>query len=207
MQPDMPSTSVSADEGVSDLELVTRCQGGDTRAFDALVTRYRGRVYAMTCHLVQNDSEAWDLAQEAFVKAWRGIGSFKRDSSFYTWMYRITHNVAYDWLRKKKFDGDGEFDDTRTDHRIAAGADAVPHGAPRPDDAMDNMELKDRIDRAIAQLSPDHRQTILLREIEGLCYHEIAEVMQCSLGTVMSRLFYARRKLQELLRDAYETDA
>lgn len=205
MPPDMPSARASADEGVTDLELVKRCQAGDTRAFDALVTKYRGRVYAMTCHLVQNEAEAWDLAQEAFIKAWRGIGSFKLDSSFYTWIYRIAHNVSYDWLRKKKVEGDAEFDDSRTDHRIAPGAEAVPHGAQRPDQALGNAELKDRIHQAIAQLSPDHRQAILLKEVEGLRYHEIAEVMQCSLGTVMSRLFYARKKLQELLKDAHET--
>ena len=204
MNPDMPSPTAPADGDVPDLELVKRCQAGDTRAFDALVTKYRGRVYNMTYHLIQNETEAWDLAQEAFIKAWRAIGGFKLDSAFYTWLYRITHNVCYDWLRKKKIEGDAEFDDSRTDHRVAAGAEAVPQMVPRPDQAMKNAELKARIDDAIARLSPDHRQAILLKEVEGLRYHEIAEVMQCSLGTVMSRLFYARKKLQELLKDTYE---
>lgn len=198
----MPSTTATADEGVSDLDLVRRCQAGDTRAFDALVTKYRGRIYAMTCNLIHNETEAWDLAQEAFIKAWRAIGSFKADSGFYTWLYRISHNVCYDWLRKKKIESDAEFDDSRTDHRAAAGAETVPRGERRPDQVIAGQELRERIEQAIAKLSADHRQAILLKEVEGLQYHEIAEVMQCSIGTVMSRLFYARKKLQELLKDA-----
>jgi RNA polymerase sigma-70 factor (ECF subfamily) len=200
-------TSPASEAEVPDLELVKRCQNGDTNAFDALVTKYRGRVYAMTYHLVQNESDAWDLAQDAFIKAWRAIGGFKADSSFYTWLYRIAHNVSYDWLRKKKIQGDGEFDDNRTDHAVAAGAETVPQAAARPDRQLQNAELGSRIQAAIARLSPDHRQAILLKEVEGLQYHEIAEVMQCSLGTVMSRLFYARKKLQEMLKDAYENAA
>lgn len=207
MPADMTSPAAPEDAEVTDLALVKRCQAGDSRAFDALVTKYRSRVYSMTYHLIQNETEAWDLAQEAFIKAWRAIGNFKGDSAFYTWLYRITHNVCYDWLRKKKIEGDTEFDDSRTDHRVAAGAEAVPHGVQRPDQALKNAELKARIDAAIARLTPDHRQAILLKEVEGLQYHEIAEVMQCSIGTVMSRLFYARKKLREMLRDTYETTA
>ncbi|MDZ4290200.1 MAG: sigma-70 family RNA polymerase sigma factor [Prosthecobacter sp.] len=200
----MPAPTAPDPGEVPDSDLVKRCQAGDTRAFDALVTRYRGKVYAMTYHMIQNETEAWDLSQEAFIKAWRALPQFKLDSSFYTWLYRITHNVTYDWLRKKKIQGDGEFDDSHTEHRVAAGAETVPHGDPAPDVAMKRMELGERIRDAIAQLSPDHRQVILLREVDGLAYEEIAEVVPCSLGTVMSRLFYARKKLQELLKDAYE---
>jgi RNA polymerase sigma-70 factor, ECF subfamily len=158
----------------------------------------------MTYHMIQNETEAWDLAQEAFIKAWRALPRFKLDSSFYTWLYRITHNVTYDWLRKKKIQGDGEFDDSRTEHQVAAGAETAPHGDAPPDVALRRAELGDRIRAAIGQLSPEHRQVILLREVDGLAYEEIAQVVPCSLGTVMSRLFYARKKLQELLKDAYE---
>lgn len=197
--------STALDPGeVPDNDLVKRCQAGDTRAFDVLVNRYRGKVYAMTYHMIQNETEAWDLAQEAFIKAWRALPRFKLDSSFYTWLYRIAHNVTYDWLRKKKIQGDGEFDDSRTEHKAAAGAETVPHGDAPPDTVLKNAELGDRIRDAIAQLSPDHRQVILLREVEGLQYEEIAATIPCSLGTVMSRLFYARKKLQELLKDTYE---
>jgi len=207
MKPDMPSSNAPVDGGMSDLELVKRCQAGDTRAFDALVTKYRNRIYSMAYHIIQNETEAWDISQEAFIKAWRAMGSFKSDATFYTWLYRITHNVCYDWMRKKKFESDGEFDDSEKEHRVAAGAEAVPRGAPRPDQAMKNAELKVQIDWAISQLSADHRQIILLKEMDGLSYQEIADVMKCSLGTVMSRLFYARKKLQELLKETYENAA
>jgi RNA polymerase sigma-70 factor (ECF subfamily) len=201
----MPAAAAAPDTGDDvqlDIDLVRRSQSGDTRAFDALVTKYRGRVYAMAYHLVQNETEAWDLAQEAFIKAWRALPGFKGDASFYTWLFRITHNVAYDWLRKKKIRAEGnEFDDSRADHGIAAGAETAPRGAPAPDTAMKQKELGQRIRGAIGELSPDHQQAILLREVEGLSYDEIAQAMACSLGTVMSRLFYARKKLQEILHD------
>ena len=187
-----------------DVDLVKRSQAGDTRAFDVLVTRYRGRIYAMTYNLIQNETEAWDLAQEAFIKAWRALPNFKLDAAFYTWLYRIAHNVTYDWLRKKKIEGDGEFDDERTEHRAAPGSRTAPQGFDAPDRAMKRDELGQRIQNAIARLSPDHRQAIVLREIEGHSYEEIAQMMQCSLGTVMSRLFYARKKLQDMLQDTYE---
>ncbi len=201
----MPAAAVATapDEDVRpDIELVRRSQAGDSRAFDVLVTRYRGKVYAMSYHLVQNETEAWDLAQEAFIKAWRALPGFKGDSAFYTWLFRITHNVAYDWLRKKKLRAEGgEFDDSRADHGIAAGAETAPRQVAAPDTALKQAELGLRIRDAIGQLSPDHQQAILLREVEGLSYEEIAQAMRCSIGTVMSRLFYARKKLQEILQD------
>jgi len=203
----MPASTAPVPGEVPDIDLVKRCQAGDTRAFDALVSRYRGRIYAMTYHMIQNETEAWDLSQEAFIKAWRALPSFKMDSAFYTWLYRIAHNVVYDWLRKKKIQGDGEFDDSRTEHRVAAGAEAVPRGDQAPDTALKNAELGQRIQQAIAKLSPEHQQVVLLREVEGLAYEEIAAAVPCSLGTVMSRLFYARKKLQELLKDCYENAA
>jgi RNA polymerase sigma-70 factor (ECF subfamily) len=202
----VPASSSTEADAVADAEWVRKAQSGDARAFDQLVTRYRGKVYGMCYHLVQNDQDAWDLSQEAFIKAWRALPSFKGDSSFYTWIYRIAHNCSYDWLRKKRIQGDGEFND-ETGNPIAAGAEAVPKGDPRPDQVLKNRELGVRIKDAIAQLSPDHRTAILLREVEGQSYEEIAQVMECSLGTVMSHLFYARKKLQELLKDAYEPAA
>lgn len=203
----MPSSSaLEPASEVPDTDLVKRAQDGDARAFDTLVTRYRGRVYSMTYHLVQNETDAWDLAQDAFIKAWRALPQFKLDSSFYTWLYRIAHNCAYDWLRKRKIDNAGEFDDNRADHQPDPTAEAVPHAFTRPDKAMANAELGSRIRAAVARLSEEHRTAILLREVEGMQYDEIAKVMETSIGTVMSRLFYARKKLQELLKDAYEPE-
>jgi RNA polymerase sigma-70 factor, ECF subfamily len=204
MNPPASLPAAHADGGETpDSELVKRAQGGDARAFDTLVTRYRGKVYGMCHHLLQNEQDAWDIAQEAFIKAWRALPSFKLDSSFYTWLYRIAHNCSYDWLRKRRIQGDGDFDDEI--HRdVAAGAEAVPKGDVRPDHALKNKELGARIKAAIAQLTPEHREVILLREVDGLSYEEIAESTQSQTGTVMSRLFYARKKLQELLKDTYE---
>jgi len=189
---------------ISDSELVRNAQGGDARAFDQLVTRYRGKVFGMCQHLVQNEQDAWDLAQEAFIKAWRALPSFKLDSAFYTWLYRIAHNCTYDWLRKRRIQSDGEFDETRQGE-VAAGAETAPHGEARPDQKLKNRELGTRIREALTQLTPEHRTVVLLREVEGLSYEEIAQITGNQTGTVMSRLFYARKKLQELLKDAHDT--
>jgi RNA polymerase sigma-70 factor, ECF subfamily len=192
---------VNAPADDSDLALVHRAQSGDAKAFDALVTKYRSRIFSMTYTLVQNQEDAWDLSQEAFIKAWRALPGFKGDSGFYTWLYRIAHNAGLDWLRKKRIQSAGEFDDNRADHQPDPTAEAVPHGFARPDRALSNAELGQRIKVAIAQLSEDHRSIVMLREVEGLSYEEIAQVLNIAVGSVMSRLFYARKKLQTLLQD------
>lgn len=184
----------------TDRELVRRSQGGDYAAFDALVTKHRGRVYAMIQNMVKNEADSWDLAQEVFVKVWKALPKFESRARFSTWMYRITHNVVYDWMRKRKIESAGEWDDNILDEQaIAAGAVVTPSRSLRPDEALTQGELRERIESALEKLSPEHREAILLREVQGLEYKEIAEVMDCSIGTVMSRLFYARKKLQSLL--------
>jgi RNA polymerase sigma-70 factor, ECF subfamily len=185
----------------SDVALVQKAQSGDARAFDALVTKYRSRLFSMTYTLVQNQEDAWDLSQEAFIKAWRALPGFKGDSAFYTWIYRIAHNTCLDWLRKKRIQSAGEFDDNRADHQPDPTAEAVPHAFARPDKVLANAELGNRIQEALAKLSDEHRHVMLLREVEGLSYEEISQVTQCPVGSVMSRLFYARKKLQQLLQD------
>jgi len=198
---DVPSKAVNEP---SDADLVERSQAGDLRAFDELVTRYRGKVYAMIVNMIHNEADAWDLAQDAFVKAWKALPRFEARSNFYTWLYRIAHNVTYDWLRKKKVRGDGtEFDDTIRTDVIEAAAPTAPKGVARPDQNAENTELRSRIESAINKLSPDHRAVILLKEVDGMKYQEIADTVGCSIGTVMSRLFYARKKLQTLLKDAH----
>ena len=187
-------------EELDDAELVSRSQAGEYEAFDALVTKHRGRVYAMVQNLVKNEADAWDLSQEVFLKVWRALPKFESRSKFTTWLYRITHNVVYDWMRRRKTEAAGELDDNLLDReRIAAGALAAPAVADRPDEALDRSETRRRIEEALSKISPDHREVILLREVQGLEYKEIAEVLDCSIGTVMSRLFYARKKLQTLL--------
>jgi len=202
--PSDPAYAGSSGGGASgeadDSELVRQAQAGQYRAFDDLVTRHRGKVYAMIVNMVKNDADAWDLAQEAFLKAWKALPKFENRSKFSTWMFRIAHNVVYDWTRKRKIQGDGELDDsTLNPDRIDPSARTAPKGSSRPDEAIERDELRGQIEQALAQLSETHREVVLLREVQGMDYKEIAEVMDCSIGTVMSRLFNARKKLQTLL--------
>jgi RNA polymerase sigma-70 factor (ECF subfamily) len=199
-----PATG-GADDSVpapdSDSDLVERSRAGDLEAFDVLVTRYRGKVYAMVYNMVRNEADAWDLAQDVFVKAWKALPGFQARSGFFTWLYRITYNVTCDWLRRRRVESAGEFDDRLGGEAVAAGAATVPHRPDRPDERMQMGELAGRIGAALAELSDDHRAAVLMREVQGMKYEEIAEAMGCSVGTVMSRLFYARKKLQGLLAD------
>ena len=201
----MQTEATLAQVDVSELDLVKQCQAGNTEAFDQLVTRYRTRVFAMIYNMVHNEQDAWDLAQDSFVKAWKSIRSFRGRSSFYTWIYRIVMNVTIDWLRKKQVKGAGaEFNDAIQLKEIEPASRTLPKADPLPHERMERSEIRARIDNAIAQISPEHRAVILMKEIEEMQYHEIAEALGCSIGTVMSRLFYARKKLQNLLRDVYE---
>jgi RNA polymerase sigma-70 factor (ECF subfamily) len=187
-----------------DVELVKRCQAGDSSAFNDLVTRYRGKAFTMIYGMVQNEQDAWDLAQEGFLKAWKSIHRFKGDSSFYTWLYRIMTNVTIDSLRRKGIHGEAEFDDRIATVNVEPGSRTTPSSVPLPHKKLEYREIRQRIDEAITKLSPEHRAVIVMKEIEDLQYNEIADILSCSLGTVMSRLFYARKKLQSLLRDLYE---
>jgi RNA polymerase sigma-70 factor (ECF subfamily) len=201
----MHTEATPAQADVSELDLVKQCQAGNTEAFDQLVTRYRTRVFGMIYNMVHNEQDAWDLAQDSFLKAWKSISRFRGQSSFYTWMYRIVTNVTIDWLRKKQVKGSGaEFDDAIQLKDIDPASRTVPKADPLPHQRMERAEIRARIDEAIKQLSPEHRAVILMKETEDMQYHEIAEALGCSIGTVMSRLFYARKKLQNLLRDLYE---
>jgi RNA polymerase sigma-70 factor (ECF subfamily) len=201
----MQTEATLAQSDVSELDLVTRCQAGDTDAFDELVTRYRARIFGMIYNMVHNEQDAWDLAQDSFLKAWKSIDRFRGQSSFYTWIYRIVMNVTIDWLRKKQIKGSGaEFDDAIQPTAIDPASRTVPKTEALPHQTMERSEIRARIDKAIAQLSPEQRAVILMKEIDDMQYHEIAEALGCSIGTVMSRLFYARKKLQSLLKDVYE---
>jgi RNA polymerase sigma-70 factor (ECF subfamily) len=201
----MDTEATAAQADVPELDLVKQAQAGDTRAFDQLVSRYRTRVFGMIYNMVHNEQDAWDLAQDGFLKAWKSIARFRGQSSFYTWIYRIVMNVTIDSLRKKQIRGGGaEFDDAIQLKEIDPASRTVPQAAALPHEQMEHKEIRSRIDAAIAQLSPEHRAVILMKEIEEMQYHEIAESLGCSIGTVMSRLFYARKKLQNLLRDVYE---
>ena len=200
----MPLEREPITAAAEDAQLVARCQRGDAQAFDELVTKYRNKVYAMIYNMVRNEQDAWDLAQDGFLKAWKSMARFRGQSSFYTWLYRIMTNVTIDWIRKKRIESATDFDETLGLQGVAPGAVTAPRAAALPHQKMEGAEIRKRIDAAVEKLTPEHRAVILMREMDGLEYQEIADAMGCSIGTVMSRLFYARKKMQALLRDVYE---
>lgn len=199
-----PAVEPAEGGGPTDGALVEAAKAGDRAAFTLLVTRYRSRVHGMVVNMIRNEADAWDLTQEVFLKAWLALGKFEGRSSFFTWLYRIAHNVTYDWLRKKRPETATEFDEDWQSSHLAPEADGLLDAGESPAAGLDRADLRAALDAAMEKLTPEHRQVILLKEVQDLKYQEIADVMDCSIGTVMSRLFYARKKLQELLRPAYE---
>ena len=183
--------SVKASQRFEDPELARRSQAGDTEAFGELVTKYRAKIFTMVYGMVRDEQDAWDLAQEGFLKAWHSIHLFEGRSSFYTWLYSITVNLAICSLRRKGRREEVELND------------AIPSFLPGPGVNYQRTEIREQVNAALAKLSPEHRAVVVLKELEDLQYHEIAEVLNLSMGTVMSRLFYGRKKLQSMLRPIY----
>lgn len=198
--PASKSVEESAATEPGDRELVQRCQQGDLGAYEILVGRYRQRVYALVYGSVRNEQDAIDLSQEAFVKGWQAIGRFKSNSSFYTWLYRIAMNLCIDFVRKRDRRPTTPFEEA-IDPDADADVEQPPSSQPLPLEELRRKELRERIDEALGELSPEHRVVVQLREFEGLDYAEIAKAVGCNIGTVMSRLHYARKHLQRLLKD------
>lgn len=186
------------DEG----ELLARSRAGDTRAFDTLITRHRDRVYMVANHILRNPDDAFDVAQETFVRAWRNLARFDGAASLASWLSRIATNAAIDVVRRRQAHPQEEFE--ALPQTIDAASRTTPARPPKPGESLDRAEMRARFEAALGTLSPDHRAVIVLKEIEDLSYQEIADAVGCSIGTVMSRLFYARRKLQDQLREFYE---
>lgn len=180
--------------------LVARSRKGDTQAFDALMTLHRSRVYAIILQIVRNEEDAMDLTQEAFFRAWKALPRFDGKAKFTSWIHRIATNASLDWLRRVKARPQATETVEEYTQPVAPGG---PDGSPTA--RLDRKEMRRRIDEAIASLSPDHRAVIVLKEVEDLSYKEIAATLRCSIGTVMSRLFYARKNLQKKLADLHET--
>jgi RNA polymerase sigma-70 factor (ECF subfamily) len=201
------TSSAGEPEGPEDEALVLRAQAGDMRAYDDLVTRHRARIFAMIRNMVKNEADAWDLSQEVFIKAWQALPRFEAKARFTTWLYRIAHNAVYDQVRRKRPESNGDElnDELLNRDRIDPAAVTTPGAGRQPDDALSSEELRIKIEAALAKLSPEHREAVILKDVQGLAYKEIADVMECTLGTVMSRLFYARQKLQALLKDEYDS--
>jgi len=183
----------------SDWELVQRAQQGDREAFRELVERYQRKIAALALGMLRNREDALDIVQETFTKAYQSLDRFKGDAAFYTWVYRIAYNLCVDHQRRVAKQPQLSLD---ADEPGQATVGAIPDG-PRPDQPFDrarDAEVGRRVQQAIRELTPDHRAVILLRELEGLSYEEISQVLECPKGTVMSRLHYARRQLQARLR-------
>jgi len=187
-----------------DQALVRAAQRGDMVAFEELVARHRDKLYARAFSMMRNEEEAIDLSQEAWVKGWQRLAQFHGESSFGTWMTRIVINLCLDQLRKQKRQR------TESIEGMSEESGGVERQMPvvtvNPTAGLERAELRQRIDRALGQLSHEHRTVLVLHEFDELEYKEIAKVMGCSIGTVMSRLFYARRKMAALLADLKKQD-
>lgn len=183
-----------------DSELVPLAQAGDEDAFQQIVRKYQRKVYSIAYGVVHNEQDALDVAQDVFIKVYNKLDRFKGKSAFYTWLYRITVNLSIDYHRRKykaaivEFDEKILDDDKRADFKLS-------NIRNNPRKIAEDTELRNSILQAINSLPPDQKAVITLRELEGLSYEEIAETMKCSKGTVMSRLHYGRKKLQEILKD------
>ncbi|MBT38462.1 MAG: RNA polymerase subunit sigma-24 [Deltaproteobacteria bacterium] len=191
--------------GPADVEIVERAREGDHEAFRVLVERYQSRAYRLALRVLRDEEQARDAVQDAFLKAYGSLDRFQGRSGFYTWLYRIVMNQCLDRKRRDKSDRELEWDDVtaaRAARTPAAGSFEGEGAGPAPDVAAERGELRQVLEKAIAELPDDARRTIELREIDGLSYREIAEALGVPKGTVMSRLHYARRRLQESLRSA-----
>ena len=185
---------------VDDRALVESAQRGDRDAFRTLFERYHRRAYALAFGMLRHQDDALDVVQDAFIKAHKYLDKFEGNSSFYTWLYRIVMNLAIDHIRKHRRVKPVELDETRLE------SDSEDPLLPRilggnPGRALADKQIRGRIDQALETLSDNHRAVLVMRELEGLSYEEMAQAMGCSKGTIMSRLFHARRNMQKQLLD------
>ncbi|MGO8764306.1 MAG: sigma-70 family RNA polymerase sigma factor [Limisphaerales bacterium] len=180
--------------------LVAQARRGDLAAYDELIKRYQERIYATIYHMTSNHEDANDLAQESFLKAYQALKTFKGGSSFYTWLYRIAVNKTINFLKQRKNRqhlslNDLDFNAEHDPDLVALISDKTP----RRDAAL--TELQEKLNEALLKLSEPHRLVVVLHDVQGLSHEEIAKVMECNIGTVRSRLFYARQQLQAMLAD------
>ena len=187
-----------------DVELVQAARTGDMVAFEQLVARHRDKIYARAFMMMRNEDEAVDLSQEAWVKGWQRLVQFQGESSFTTWMTRIVINLCLDQLRKRKRKRAESIEALEEE---SGGVERLmPVVLVNPTERLERAELRVRIDGAMSKLSEAHRTVLVLHEFEHMEYKNIAKTMNCSIGTVMSRLFYARRKMAALLADLKKPD-
>lgn len=192
-----------------DLELVDRAVAGDERAFRALVERYQRRAYAVAFGILRDHDDALDVVQDAFVKVFKHLAGFKGDSAFYTWLYRIVYNLCIDRKRRSARAPQVDYDDTRahTGDEVSGRTTLATLHIDGPGKAFARRELREQMSRALGKLSDPHREILLLREVEGLSYEELADTLDVPKGTVMSRLFHARKNFQAALSRYLEEGA
>ena len=184
-----------------DLRLVAQCQEGDLEAFRELVERYEARIYTLACSILADAEGARDATQDAFVRAYQSISSFRSKSSFYTWLYRIAVNVC---LNRAQTEGRRR-DAVSLDALLESGRITADHlfDARMPNDRAERAQLQEAIQAALETLEPDQRAVVVLKDVEGMSQEEMAETLGCSLGTVKSRLSRARARLRDLLRPVH----
>src|SRR2546426_218013 len=195
-----PPATAAAREPEDERTLVKRAKAGDMAAYDELVRRYQERIYATVYHMTSNHEDANDLAQEAFIKAYQALKSFKGDSSFFTWVYRIAVNKTINFLKQRRNRthlslNDLDFNAEHDPDLVALISDRTP----RRDIAL--SELQQKLNKAMLKLSEPHRLVVTLHDVQGLSHEEIGNIMDCNIGTVRSRLFYARQQMQAYLSD------
>src|SRR3989441_3287814 len=195
-----PPTSKATTDAPEDQHLVKRAQGGDLEAYDELIRRYQERIYATIYHMTSNNEDANDLTQETFIKAFQALKSFKGDSSFFTWVYRIAVNKTINFLKQRKNKthlslNDLDFNAEHDPDLVALISDKTPRRE------VNLIELQEKLNSAMQKLSEIHRLVVTLHDVQGLSHEEISKIMDCNTGTVRSRLFYARQQLQAYLSD------
>jgi len=198
--PNDSSSPAPANGPEEESSLVRRAREGDMSAYDDLVRRYQERIYATIYHMTSNHEDASDLAQESFIKAFQALHSFKGGSSFYTWIYRIAVNKTINFLKQRKNRAqmslnDLDFNAEHDPDLVALISDKTP----RRD--VNLAELQEKLNAAMQKLSDHHRLVVTLHDVQGLSHEEIAKIMECNIGTVRSRLFYARQQMQAYLSD------
>ena len=201
----------AAGAGPSDLEVIQRVRNGESEAFRLLVERYQGRAYRLALRVLRDEEAARDAVQDAFVKAFTALARFEGRSSFFTWFYRLVMNQCLDARRRDKSGREVEYEEGGGQELLPeASLELIPEvdGVSfAPAASLMRKELLEHLARAIEQLPPAARETLLLREVEGLSYAEIASALGIPKGTVMSRLHYARKQLQKLLVEAGVAEA
>src|SRR5438034_9119481 len=195
-----PPTSKAATDAPEDQHLVKRAQGGDLEAYDELIRRYQERIYATIYHMTANNEDANELAQETFIKAYQALKSFKGDSSFFTWLYRIAVNKTINFLKQRKNRSqmslnDLDFNAEHDPDLVALISDKTPRRE------VNLAELQEKLNEAMQKLSEPHRLAVTLHDVQGLSHEEIAKIMDCNFGTVRSRPFYALQQLHEFSAD------